>query len=162
MNVTLPFLIHQIVCGGIAAAGFGVLFNIGFRSLPWCAASGAVALAVRTCCLGLGWSLEAASFAAALTVGVVVQILRMRTDISQNALDVVGCIPMVPGSFAAKAILGLFAVTSTNATVASGPLIVAMQYTLRVAFTIGAIGTGLAIPSLLLRMRVSRSTEMKP
>jgi hypothetical protein len=31
-----------------------------------------------------------------------------------------------------------------------------VQYTLRVMFTIGAIGTGLAIPSLLLRVRVSR------
>jgi hypothetical protein len=67
--MNLPFLLHQTICGAIAAAGFGVLFNIGFRSLPWCAASGALALAVRTYCLGLGWNLEAASFAAALTVG---------------------------------------------------------------------------------------------
>ena len=69
MNLDLTFLLHQTVCGAIAAAGFGVLFNIGFRSLPWCAASGALALAVRTYCLGLGWNLEEASFAAALTVG---------------------------------------------------------------------------------------------
>ena len=101
--MTLPFLLHQTICGAIAAAGFGVLFNIGFRSLPWCAASGALALAVRTGCLdGLHWNLEAASFAAALTVGA------------------------------------------------------AVQFALRVTFTIGAIGTGLAIPTLLLRVRVSR------
>lgn len=146
-----------MLCGAIAAAGFGVLFNIGFRSLPWCAASGALALAMRTYCLdGLGWNLEASSFAAALTVGAAVQVLRARTDISQNALDVVGCIPMVPGSFAAKAILGLFALTSTSAGDASETLITAVQYTLRVTFTIGAIGTGLAIPTLLLRVRVTR------
>ena len=47
------FLLHQTVCGAIAAAGFGVLFNISFRSLPWCAVSGALALAVRTYCLSL-------------------------------------------------------------------------------------------------------------
>ena len=146
------FLLHQTVCGAIAAAGFGVLFNIGFRSLPWCAVSGALALAVRTYCLGLSWNLEAASF----TVGAAVQVLRARTDISQNALDVVGCIPMVPGSFAAKAILGMFALTSTSTGDASETLITAVQYTLRVTFTIGAIGTGLAIPTLLLRVRVSR------
>ena len=99
--MNLLFLLHQTICGAIAAAGFGVLFNIGFRSLPWCAASGAVALAVRTYCLGLGWNLEASSFAAALVVSFFVLILRAKTDISQNALDVVGCIPMVPGSFAA-------------------------------------------------------------
>jgi uncharacterized membrane protein YjjB (DUF3815 family) len=153
----LIFLLQQTICGAIAAAGFGVLFNISFRSLPWCAASGALALAVRTGCLnGLGWNLEAASFAAALTVGAAVQVLRARTDISQNALDVVGCIPMVPGSFAAKAILGMFALTSTSTLDASATLITAVQFALRVTFIIGAIGTGLAIPTLLLRIRMTR------
>jgi len=156
MNFDFTFLLHQTVCGALAAAGFGVLFNIGYRSLIWCAASGALALAVRTYCLGLGWNLEAASFAAALTVGAAVQVLRARADISQNALDVVGCIPMVPGSFAAKAILGMFALTSTSTGDATETLITAVQFTLRVTFTIGAIGTGLAIPTLLLRVRVSR------
>ena len=155
--MNLSFLLHQTICGAIAAAGFGVLFNIGFRSLPWCAASGAVALGVRTYCLGwLGWNLEAASFAAALTVGAAVQVLRARTDISQNALDVVGCIPMVPGSFAAKAILAMFALAATGTTDASATLITAVEFALRVTFTIGAIGTGLAIPTLLLLVRVSR------
>jgi uncharacterized membrane protein YjjP (DUF1212 family) len=151
------FLLHQTICGAIAAAGFGVLFNIGFSSLPWCAVSGALALAVRTGCLdGLHWTLEASSFAAALTVGAAVQVLRARANISQNALDVVGCIPMVPGSFAAKAILGLFALTDTDSAHATETLTTAMQYTLRVMFTIGSIGTGLAIPSLLLRVRMTR------
>ncbi len=152
----LPLLLHQTLCGAIAAAGFGVLFNTGFRSLSWCAASGAVALGVRTCCLGAGWSLEVASFVAALTVGALVQVLRARTDVPQIALDVVGCIPMVPGSFAARAILGLFALTSTDTANASETLITAVQYTLRVTFTIGAIGTGLAIPTRLLRAQMTK------
>ena len=150
------FLLHQTICGAIAAAGFGVLFNIGFRSLPWCAITGGLALAVRTYCQSLGWNLEASSFAAALTVSTAVLVLRTQTDISQNALDVVGCIPMVPGSFAAKAILGMFAVTSTDPAHATETLVTAVQYTLRVMFTVGAIGTGLAIPTLLRRVRVSR------
>jgi len=48
-------LLHNTVCGGLAAAGFGVLFNVSFRGLPWCAASGALALALRTIALGAGW-----------------------------------------------------------------------------------------------------------
>jgi uncharacterized membrane protein YjjB (DUF3815 family) len=150
------FLLHQTVCGAIAAAGFGVLFNVGVRSLAWCAASGALALAVRTVCLSQGWSLEAASFVAALVVGSAVQVAGTRTDIPLDALDVTGCIPMVPGSFAAKAILGLFALTSPNLTAPTETLITAVEYTLRVMFTIGAIGTGLAIPTLLLRVRTAR------
>jgi len=153
MDLTL--LLHPTCCGAIAAAGFGVLFNIGFRSIGWCAASGAVAVCVRTLGLSQGWSLEAASFVAALAVGAGVHILCKYRDVSTNALDVAGCIPMVPGSFAAKAILGFFALTSPSLTDASATLIEAVQYTLRVMFTIGAIGTGLAIPTLLLRVRVS-------
>jgi uncharacterized membrane protein YjjB (DUF3815 family) len=149
----LPHLLHHIVCGGLAAAGFGVLFNIGFRALPWCAASGALALAARTIALGRGWSMEAASFAAALAVGAVVQLLQSRIGVSGNALDVAGCIPMIPGGFATKAILGLFTVMAQHPSAANDMLIAALENTLRVTFTIGALGTGLAIPTLLLRVR---------
>jgi len=149
-------LFHQTLCGAIAAAGFGVLFNVEFRALPWCAVSGAVALAVRGCCLGLGWNLEGASFVASLTVSAAVQALRRYWDISHYVVDVAGCIPMVPGSFAAKAIIGLFAVTTSAVTNESATLVTAAQYTLRVVFTTGAIGTGLAIPTLLLRVRTAR------
>ncbi len=146
-------LLHHTVCGGLAAAGFGVLFNIRFRALPWCAASGAVALAVRTVALGWGLSLVAASFVAALTVGAAVQLLQSRFGVSRNALAVVGCIPMIPGAFAAKAILGLFAVTAQHPDAANEMLVTAVENTLRVTFTIGALGTGLAIPTLLMRVR---------
>jgi uncharacterized membrane protein YjjB (DUF3815 family) len=155
MNTPLFFL-HQTLCGAVAATGFAVLFNVSFRLLPWCAAFGALALAVRTGCQALGWNLEGACFMAALAAGVAVHLLRLaRPDISNNALDVVGCIPMVPGSFAAKAILGLYALT-IGANNDAETLITAVQYSLRVSFIIGAIGTGLAIPTLLLRVRVSR------
>ncbi|HLP78860.1 MAG TPA: threonine/serine exporter family protein [Candidatus Paceibacterota bacterium] len=152
------YLLHHTLCGAIAAVGFGVLFNISFRSLPWAAAAGALALLVRTICMNYHWSLEAASFAAALAVGFAVQVLQKKTDISVTALDVAGCIPMIPGSFAAKAILGLFALTAPNPSGASETLLTAVEYTLRVMFTIGAIGTGLAVPNLLLRMKVSKQS----
>lgn len=150
------FFLHQITCGALAASGFGVLFNISLRSLPWCAATGALALAVRTLCLESGWNFEGASFVAALAVGIAVRTLQTRTEISRGVLSVTGCIPMVPGSFAAKAILGLIAVSQQPGGDAAATLIAAVQSSLRVIFTIGAIGTGLAIPSLLLRVRIAR------
>jgi uncharacterized membrane protein YjjB (DUF3815 family) len=149
-------VLHQAIFGGIAAAGFGVLFNVGPRLLLWCGAAGAVTLAVRTFCQQLGWNLEGASFAAALTASAAVQLLPARKEFSSVPLHVVGCIPMVPGSFAARAILGLFAVSTGRAENTSDVLLTSIEYTLRLAFTIGAIGTGLAIPSLLMRGRTPR------
>jgi uncharacterized membrane protein YjjB (DUF3815 family) len=110
--MSLAPILHQTACGAVAAAGFGVLFNVGFRTLPWCAASGAIALAARACCLGVGMSLEGASFAGALSIGVAFHLLHRHTDVSQDVLEVAGCIAMVPGSFAAKAMIGLFGFTT--------------------------------------------------
>jgi uncharacterized membrane protein YjjB (DUF3815 family) len=149
-------LLHQAVCGAIAAAGFGLLFNVALRLLPWCAVTGALALAVRTCCVAAGWTLEGASFSAAVAVGVAAEALRRRKGPSLDVLDVAGCIPMVPGSFAAKAIMGLFALATSSGANDPQTVITAAQYGLRVLFIIGAIGTGLAIPTYLLRVRVSR------
>ena len=146
-------LLHHTVCGGLAAAGFGVLFNVGFRGLSWCAVSGALMLAVRTVALGLSCSMEAASFAAALAGGIVVQLLPSPVGVSRNAMHIVGCIPMLPGGFAAKAILGLFAITAQHPVATNETIIMAVDNTLRVMFTVGALGIGLAIPALFLWMR---------
>ena len=148
----LAKILHQTFFGGLAAMGFGVLFNMYRRHVLWCGLTGGLALAVRTVGLQLGWSLEAASFAAALAVGSVVTVLQERIGVSRNILDVAGCIPMVPGLFATKAILGFFALTAPLPVNPDEMLITSVEFFLRVAFTIGAIGTGLAIPSLLLRV----------
>jgi uncharacterized membrane protein YjjB (DUF3815 family) len=146
----LSQLIQNAICGGLAAAGFGVLFNVGFRGLTWCAASGALALALRTVALDGGWSMESASFVAALAVGAAVQLVPSRFPVSRNALHVVGCVPMIPGAFAAKAILGLFAISAQHPA-SNETFIAAMDNTLRVTLAMGALGAGIAIPSLLLR-----------
>ena len=152
----LLHLLHDTLCGALAAAGFGVLFNIRFRALPWCAASGALALAVRTVVLGDGWSMEAASLVAALVVGFALQMLPSQITVSRETLHLVGCIPMVPPGFATKAILGLFAITARNYTATNETLITAIDNGLRVMFTIGALGTGLAIPTFMLRLRSTK------
>ena len=146
-------IVNQVVCGALAAAGFGVLFNVGLPALPWCAASGALALLVRTLGMRAGWGLEWASLAAALVLSAAVRLLQPRTGISRNALAVAGCIPMIPGGVATKAILGMFSLLSSTAPATPEDLVSLTQNALRVAFTIGAIGTGLAIPTMLQRIR---------
>ena len=147
----LPHLLLQALFGAFAAAGFGVLFNFGFRALPWCAAAGALALAVRTIGQDLAWSLEGASFAAAIVTSCSVSALRKQLGPACNAVALAGCIPMVPGAFFGQALLGFLSVTAPNLVDAEATLIVAVQSLLRVIFTLGAIGAGLLIPAHLLR-----------
>ncbi len=155
MNIDAVTFLHDVTCGALAAAGFGVLFNIGFKALPWCAASGAFALAIRSIALGLSWRLEAASFVAALALASLVLLLPSSNRASRSALRVVGCIPMIPGALAAKAILGLFAMTAQPSGSGNEAVVSALTTTFRVVFTIGALGTGLAIPMLLIESRTN-------
>ncbi|HTH15180.1 MAG TPA: threonine/serine exporter family protein [Magnetospirillum sp.] len=153
MTVDVAHIAHQAVFGAVAAAGFGVLFNFGPRALLWCGACGALALAVRTLGLDGRWSLEAASFVAAAAVGVMVRLLRPQLRQASSAMALAGCIPMVPGAFFAQAILGLLALTTPAGTETSAMIATTLEYTLRVLFTVGAIGAGLTIPIHLMRTR---------
>ena len=144
---------HQAAFGGLAAWGFGVLFNFDGRSLVWCTALGALALGVRTLALAGGWSLEAASFAAALAAGAVVALSSRQRGEGADMIALAGCIPMVPGAFFGKAILGLFLVTAPARAHAEQTAIFTVVAMTRVILTLGAIGAGLAIPQQMSRHR---------
>ena len=144
---------HQAAFGAIAAWGFGVLFNFDWRSLVWCSALGALALGVRTFALADGWSLEAASFTASLAAGAAVALTTRRRGEGADMIALAGCIPMVPGAFFGKAILGLFALTAPAPAHAEETAIFAIVAMTRVILTLGAIGAGLAIPSQMSRHR---------
>jgi uncharacterized membrane protein YjjB (DUF3815 family) len=152
-----PFATHvlqQAMFGGIAAAGFGVLFNFGWRILTLCAASGALALAVRTIGLDLGWTLEGASLAAsAIVTTSAVCILRRQSTISASAVAVAGCVPMIPGVFFAQALIGMFDLMTVHPVDPDKTLVTSAISTLHVVFTVFAIGAGISIPSHLLRER---------
>ncbi|WP_157973471.1 threonine/serine exporter family protein [Tropicimonas sp. IMCC34043] len=146
-------LVHQAVFGAVAAAGFGVLFNFSPRKLAWAAVSGALALAVRSAGLGLGWNLEASSFVAAATVALAVELPRAgryRIRRPRSVVAIAGCIPMIPGGAATSAIIGLLELTAQHPVDAAASLQVAVSSGLRVVFTIGAIGAGLTMVRSLM------------
>ncbi len=153
MEAMLLHLLHQTLFGALAAAGFGVLFNIGPKTLIWTMAAGALALSVRTLGQQAGWSLEAASFIAALVTSGAVYFVRIRLGAACNAVTLAGCIPMVPGAFMSQAILGLLAVTAPQPDNELAIIVMAMENMLRVIFTLGAIGAGLVIPTYVLKTR---------
>ncbi len=144
---------HQGAFGALAAWGFGVLFNFDWRSLIWCSALGALALVVRTFALAGGWSLEAASFAAALAAGAAVALAAPERGEGADMIALAGCIPMVPGAFFGKAILGRFALTAPAPAHAEETGVFAVVAMTRVILTLGAIGAGLAIPTQMTRHR---------
>ncbi len=61
----------------------------------------------------------------------------------------------------ASFLLGLFAIANEAQTGSNGALASAMENTLRAVFTPGALGTGLAVPILLLRRPTLRRDERR-
>lgn len=159
MTIDAAHVLHQTLFGGLAAAGFGVLFNIAPRSLPAAAAAGAVALMVRTLCQEFGLNLESASFVAALAVGFGAHFVHVRTGMARSTLAVAGCIPMVPGGFTIKAIMALYALNTPGLEVTTDMVATATLYVVRATLTVGALGAGLAIPLELLRGRDLRDVR---
>jgi uncharacterized membrane protein YjjB (DUF3815 family) len=149
MNPNLHLLLHQAFFGGIAAAGFAVLFNCHPRMLPLCFGAGALALATRTIGQELGGSLAVASFFAALLVAIIDKVWQDFPSPRGSVLAVVGAIPMVPGSLAAKVFISVFAFLRSGSTQGIDVTIATWDNLLMLIFTLCAIGTGLALPSLI-------------
>lgn len=148
MTVDVLHLLHNLLMGGLAASGFGVLFNIGFRTLPACFVAGALALSIRTLGIDSGFNLETASFIAAFAVGLTAALVSPRIGIARSSLAVTGVIPMIPGSFAAKAIVALVPLTLPDP--APSAVLEAVVYLVRVTLVFGALGAGVAIPFQIL------------
>jgi len=153
VNETILNITHQAIFGGIAAAGFGILFNCPPRVLGLCFGAGALALAVRTAGTDAGFSLPVASFLAALVLAAVERGWPHERPMRTTVLSVVGCIPMVPGSLAAKGLINLFALLHLPHGSEAAPALAAVDALVKVAATLAAIGTALAIPNLLFPIR---------
>lgn len=153
MRSTVLHWINQTVFGGIAAAGFGVLFNCPPRLIAMCFGCGALALAVRTIGLDIGLSLPVASFIAALFLSVVDRTWLRVQSLRGSVMAVVGCIPMVPGSLAARALKNLFLLFHAAPDKGMLPLTIALENLVIMASTFAAIGTALALPTLLFPVK---------
>ena len=148
--------LHQAFFGGMAAAGFGVLFNCPPRSLWLGFTFGALALAVRTAGQEFGGlGLPAASFIAALILAVLNRILEQPDSPRGSVLAVIGCIPMIPGSLAAKGLMNLFDLMRATPGEGFVPTTAAVENLMLVGFTLVAIGTALAIPPLMFPVKRS-------
>lgn len=156
MNEAVLHILHQAFFGGVAAAGFGILFNFGMRHSLLCFAAGTYVLALRTLGQEMGLSLEAASFVSAAALsGCMALLLPRGLGAASEMVVLTGCIPMVPGAFFTQAILGLFALSNPDAGKEIPAVLTSIECLTRVAFTICAIGAGIMLPEHLVKARVS-------
>ena len=146
MNGFWIHIIHQAIFGGIASGGFGILFNCSPRIILQCMGSGAMALAIRTACQSGDLNLPESAFFAALSVAAAERVLQPFQQTRGSIIALVGCIPMVPGSTAAKGLTNLFTLLQARPPEEIAAATNGMRNLLEVTLTLTAIGIALAIP----------------
>lgn len=137
---------------GVAAIGFAILFNVPRRTLLAIGSLGIVGGLIKFTAMYFELHIVFASFLGATAIGIVsIQMAYMRNS-PPLVFFIPSVIPMVPGFFAYKMMLGLIALTTIeNSDVYLQTLIETVNNGAKMMFILISLGTGVAIPMLLTR-----------
>lgn len=150
---------------GIAAIGFAILFNVPRRVIFSIWTLGALGGLVKFTAMQFEIGIVFASFLGATIVGIIsIQMAHMRHS-PPLVFSIPSVIPMVPGVFAYKMMLGMIALTSIDNTDAYlQTLIETVNNGTKMMFILISLGIGVAIPMLLTRkesIKKSKSEKSK-
>jgi len=137
---------------GFAAIGFAILFNVPRRTIfpIWCI--GAMGGLIKFTTMSFEISVVFASFFGAVAVGIMAIQMAHLKDSPPLVFSIPSVIPMIPGIFAYKFMLGMIALTSIeNADAYVQTLVETVNNGAKMMFVLIALGTGVAIPMLLTR-----------
>lgn len=145
-------IITKSFWSGIAAIGFAVLFNVPRRVIFSIWTLGALGGLIKFSVMNFDIGIVFASFLGATAIGIVsIQMAHMRNS-PPLVFSIPSVIPMVPGFFAYKMMLGLIALTSIeNTDTYIQTLIQTVNNGAKTMFVLISLGTGVAIPMLLTR-----------
>lgn len=141
-------LIGDAFWSAIAALGFALLFNTPTNLLLYCAACGAIGHASRMMLMHFGMSVEIATLFGATLVGFAAFFMARRAQAPALIFGITGAIPMVPGWFAYRAMIGIISF-STNTPADSQLLLSASNSAIKTGVILAAIAVGIAAPALL-------------
>jgi uncharacterized membrane protein YjjB (DUF3815 family) len=152
MEIILDILIKSIFAS-IASTGFAMLFNVPKHTLKFCALGGGITYIIRNVSIELGASIELSTFIASSCIGYITLKWSRKYLIPRPVYSVAAIIPMIPGTYAFTAMIGLVDMNSHGVTPELIELFV--ENFLRALAILGAITFGLALTSLYY-MRLNR------
>jgi uncharacterized membrane protein YjjB (DUF3815 family) len=137
---------------GVAAIGFAILFNVPRRTLLAIGSLGILGGLIKFTAMYIDLHIVFASFLGATAIGIVsIQMAHMRNS-PPLVFFIPSVIPMVPGFFAYKMMLGLIALTTIeNSDIYLQTLIETVNNGAKMMFILLSLGIGVAIPMLLTR-----------
>jgi uncharacterized membrane protein YjjB (DUF3815 family) len=160
-------LLEKSFWSGFAALGFAILFNVPQRTLIMIWAMGALGGLAKFFLLGLEVNIALASLVGASLIGVLSVYAAHNKQAPPLVFSTPSVIPMVPGAFAYRMMLGFMelAGTSTNSATYMKTLAETTSNGLKAFFILIALSAGVAIPMLITRKdtfkRIKSSVELE-
>jgi uncharacterized membrane protein YjjB (DUF3815 family) len=153
-------IITKSFWAGIAAIGFAVLFNVPRRVIFSIWTLGALGGLIKFSAMHFEIGIVFASFLGATAIGIIsIQMAHMRNS-PPLVFSIPSVIPMVPGFFAYKMMLGLIALTNiVNTEAYLKTLIETVNNGAKMMFVLISLGIGVAIPMLITRKESIKKSE---
>lgn len=137
----------------LAASGFAILFNVPRRTVIACALTGAAGHAIRALLMHFGMNIVPATLAGATVIGFVAEYCTRRWHAPTLLFTVSGSIPMVPGTYAYRAMLAAIRITTADVATGTPILVDAGINFITTGLILAALALGIAMPQLLFRRR---------
>lgn len=137
---------------GIAAIGFAILFNVPKRTLFPIGAMGAIGGLVKFGLMYFGIGIVFSSFVGAAVVGIIsIQMAHLKNS-PPLVFSIPGVIPMVPGAFAYRMMLGLIALIQLeDSDTYLQTLIDMVNNGAKMSFILMSLAIGVSVPMLITR-----------
>ena len=139
------------IFGGVAAVGFGVLFNVPRRTLLHVFLLGALSVMTKTIMMELNISISLASFTGAAAVGFLSLFAAHDKKSPPLVFAIPAVIPLVPGIFTYRMMTGLIRLTTETGPQFNELFAQTVHNGLKATFVIMALSVGVSVPHLLLR-----------
>ena len=145
-------IISKSIAAGIAGVGFAMLFNVPQRTLLPVGILSALGGLVKFGTMYLDLGIVLASFLAAIMIGLVSIRMAYSKDSPPLVFYIPSVIPLVPGFFIYKMMLGIMSLTTINDTqLYLQNLIATVNNGAKAIFILISLGIGVAVPMLITR-----------
>jgi uncharacterized membrane protein YjjP (DUF1212 family) len=151
---------EDVIAAGVAVAAYSVFFSTPLTMLPWPAAVGMLAHALRWVALNvLGFGVAIGALFACAVVGLILTPVSRRTHMPFAAVGFASVVSMIPGVYLFRMASGFVQIANGTQTMADLLNTVANGTT--ATMIILAMSFGLIMPKLIIDYFSDRSTEAK-
>jgi uncharacterized membrane protein YjjB (DUF3815 family) len=155
-------LLEKGIWAGFAVLGFAVLFNVPVRTLLAIWVLGLLGGLTKFVLMGADVNIIIASFLGASLIGILSIPLAHKIHSPPLIFSIPAVIPMVPGAFAYKMMLGFIKIASHTSEAGMEQVLTdTFQFGIKVMLILLSLSVGVAAPMLLTRKESAKRIRIK-